>query len=140
MLNNRVFIRVVSVVHRTLYRASGELIGGHTGGPVLLLTTVGRKSGRSRTTPLLYINDGASWVVVGSKGGDARHPAWWLNLKANPVGKIQVKRKLVPVRAREATEEERAALWPRFVEMYSPYEKYRRRTRRKIPVVILEPL
>ncbi len=137
---NRALIRFISVVHRELYRASRGLVGGHTGGPVLLLTTVGRKSGRRRTTPLLYVQEGTNWIVVGSNGGDDCHPAWWLNLKADANATIQVKGKVERVRAREATEEETAALWPRFVEMYSHYETYRRRTSRQIPVVILEPV
>ena len=109
---NRALIRFISVVHRELYRASRGLVGGHTGGPVLLLTTLGRKSGRSRTTPLLYVQESTNWIVVGSNGGDDRHPAWWLNLKADANATIQVKGKVERVRAREATEEERVALWP----------------------------
>ncbi len=137
---NRALIRFISVVHRELYRASRGLVGGHTGGPVLLLTTLGRKSGRSRTTPLLYVQESTNWIVVGSNGGDDRHPAWWLNLKADANATIQVKGKVERVRAREATEEERVALWPRFVEIYSSYETYRSRTSRQIPVVILQPV
>lgn len=140
MVTNRLLIRVGSVVHRVLYRASGGLIGANAGAPVLLLTTIGRKSGRSCTTPLLYLEDGANWVAVASNAGDDRHPAWWLNLKTNPVATIQVKRRVNRVRAREATEGERTRLWPLVVRMYASYEDYQRRTRRQIPVVILEPI
>jgi deazaflavin-dependent oxidoreductase (nitroreductase family) len=109
------------------------------GGPVLLLTTVGRRSGQFRTTPLLYLEYEANWVVAASYAGDDRHPAWWLNLKVNPAARIQIKGMVKQVRAREAIEAERSLLWPRFVSMFSSYEDYRQRTERKIPIVILEP-
>ena len=139
MINHRWLIRIMSVVHRALYQASGGLIGGSVGAPVLLLTTIGRSSGQPRTTPLLFLQDGSNWVVVASNAGDDRDPAWWINLKANPVATTQVKRAVKRVRAREATAEERARLWPRLVGMYASYEDYQQRTRREIPVVILEP-
>lgn len=128
------------MVHRVLYRVSGGLIGAYAGAPVLLLTTIGKKTARARSTPLLYFKDGANWVVVASNAGDDRHPAWWINLKTTPVATIQVNRRVNRVRARDATEEESARLWPEFVKMYANYEKYQRRTRREIPVVILEPV
>lgn len=140
MVNNRLFIHVASVIHRVLYRVSGGLIGATIGVPILLLTTIGRKTGRSRTTPLLYVKDGRGWVIVGSYGGDDRHPAWWLNLQRTPIATIQVKQSVNRVRAREATEEERSRLWSLAVRVYPAYEDYQRRTRRKIPVVILEPV
>ena len=123
-----------------LYRVSGGLIGATIGVPILLLTTIGRKTGRSRSTPLLYVKDGRGWVIVASYGGDDRHPAWWLNLQETPVATIQVKQSLNRVRAREATEEERGRLWSLAVKVYPTYEDYQRRTQRKIPVVILEPV
>ena len=92
--NNRFLIRVISVVHRLLYRVSRGLIGAYTGAPVLLLATIGRKTGRSRSTPLLYSEDGANWVVVASNAGDDPHPSWWVNLKTTPVATIQVKRRV----------------------------------------------
>ena len=109
------------------------------GAKVLLLTTVGRKSGKSRTIPLLYLEEDSNCAIVASNGGDDRHPAWWLNLKANPAATIQVRRTLKQVRAREASEREKSVLWPRFVKMHSGYQTYQERTKRKIPVVILEP-
>lgn len=138
MANVRFLIRVFSLAHRVLYRASGGFVGGF-GAKVLLLTTAGRKSGKSRTIPLLYRANDSGWAVVASNGGDVRHPAWWLNLKANPVATIQVRRALQRVRAREASESEKRDLWPRFVKMHSGYQTYQQRTKRKIPVVILEP-
>ena len=140
MRTKRLLIRVISAVHRVLYRVSGGLIGARVGAPVLLLTTLGRNSHRSRTTPLLYLEDGVNWIVVASNGGDERHPAWWLNLKANPEATIQVKNIVKRVRSREATEAERDRLWLLLVRMYSIYDDYRRRTSRKIPIVVLKPM
>jgi len=130
---------MMSVVHRALYRVSGGLLGANVGAPVLLLTTLGRKSKQSRTTPLLYLEEGDNWIVVASNAGDDRHPDWWLNLKANPVAQIHIKRKVSQVRAREATEMERDRLWALLVGMYSVYNDYQRRTSRKIPIIFLEP-
>ena len=103
-----------------------------------MLTTVGRKSGMSRTTPLLYLEEDSNWVIVGSNAGDDRHPAWWLNLQANPVATIQIRGEQMQVRARKASESAKSDLWPRFVKMHSGYRAYRQRTKRDIPVVILE--
>ncbi len=140
MVTNRLLVRVISAVHGALYRVSGGLLGANIGVPVLLLTTLGRKSQQSRTTPLLYLKDGDNWIVVASNGGDDRHPDWWLNLKANPAAQIQIKKKVNQVRAREATEMERDRLWSLLVGMYSVYDDYQRRTARKIPIVFLETI
>lgn len=124
-----------------LYRASGGRVGGRMGrAPVLLLHHVGRKTGTARVTPVLFLADGERLVIVGSKGGAARHPAWYVNLKATPETTVEVGRRKVRVRAREAPEEERASYWPRLVEIYPAFEVYRRRTDRLLPVVVLEPL
>ena len=132
--------RAATKLHSFVYRAtSGRLGGSLAGGPVLLLTTTGRKSGEERTVPLLYIRDGESFVIVGSNGGTAAHPAWWLNLKANPLAKLEVGKRRLRARAEEAGPEEKKRLWPRLVEMYGGYESYRRRTDRDIPVVLLHP-
>ena len=139
VLNIRLLIRLFSWIHRVVYRVSGGRIGCRlVGGPVLLLITEGRKSGKARTTPLLYLEEGANWVVAGSNAGDDRHPTWWLNLKAHPVAAVQIQNTVKRVRAKEASEDERSLLWPRFVEMYSDYNTYRQRTTRKLPIVILE--
>jgi F420H(2)-dependent quinone reductase len=105
---------------------------------VLLLTTTGRKTGKRRTSPLLYLRDGDMLAVVASEGGAPRHPAWYLNLAANPAVEVEIGRTREPRRARDASEDERARLWPRFVEMYAGYAAYERRTSRRIPVVLLE--
>jgi deazaflavin-dependent oxidoreductase (nitroreductase family) len=109
------------------------------GGPVLLLTTTGRKSGREHTVPLLYLEDGENLALVASNGGAPIHPAWWLNLRANPEARVEIGHRKLRVRAEKASSEEKERLWPRLVEMYGGYENYRRRTDREIPVVVLSP-
>ena len=107
--------------------------------PVLLLTTTGRKSGKQRTLPLLYLEDGGRYVVIASVGGAPKHPAWYLNLLANPTATIEVGRRKLAVSATTASAEERARLWPLAVQMYSGYDDYQAKTSREIPVVILAP-
>jgi F420H(2)-dependent quinone reductase len=123
-----------------LYRRTGGRLGNKVrGAPVLLLDHVGRKSGTHRTSPVLYLQDGADLVVVGSRGGSDAMPGWFFNLMAAPNTTVQVGPERRSVLAREATAKERERLWPRLVEMYPDYEAYQRRTERKIPVVILSP-
>jgi len=106
---------------------------------MLLLDHVGAKSGKKRTTPLVYLDDGDEVVIVASKGGSPRHPAWFHNLRANPEVAAQVGSRRVPVRARVASAEERSRLWPQIVKLYRGYELYQSRTQREIPLVILTP-
>lgn len=124
-----------------VYRASGGRWLGRfpSGAPVCLLTTIGRKSGRRRTTPLLYLRDGKDLVVVASQGGAPQHPSWYFNLQANPNAKVELGRSHFAVIARQVGEDERAALWPRLVAIYPPYETYQRRTTRRIPLLRLTP-
>jgi deazaflavin-dependent oxidoreductase (nitroreductase family) len=123
-----------------LYRLSGGRIGGRMGrAPVLLLHHVGRRSGTHRVTPVLFLADGERLVVVGSKGGAAKHPAWFTNLMANPETTVEVGRRRVRVKARRAEEDERAAYWPRLLEMYPSFGLYQERTDRVLPVAVLEP-
>lgn len=133
--------------HLRLYResggAEGHLFDGRTVGesgmlPCLLLTTVGRRSGQRRTSPLVYGTAGDAYVVIGSKGGAGTHPWWYLNLYAKPVVEVQVGREIFTARARIATGSERAALWNQMVEAFPFYGKYQTKTRREIPVVVLE--
>ena len=120
------------------YRLSGGKIGGKVGrAPVLLLHHVGRKSGKKRVSPLLYMPDGDDLVIVASMGGSEKHPSWWINLRANPETIIEVGREKRAVTAVQASTEEKARLWPRLVEMYPSYATYQSRTSREIPVVIL---
>ena len=121
-------------------RTSGRL--GHTVpglGPILLLDHVGVKSGVKRTAPLIYVEDGEDVVLVGSKGGFPKNPAWFYNLKANPETTVQIKGERRPVRARIAGAEERGRLWGKAVEVYPGYRTYQARAGREIPLVILEP-
>jgi len=107
---------------------------------MLLLDHVGAKSGAKRTTPLLYIPDGDDVVIVASKGGYPKHPAWLYNLKANPDTTVQIGGERRAVHARVATPQERERLWPEAVRSYSGYEDYAARSKgREIPLVILEP-
>lgn len=132
-------IGIFSAIHLALYRVTNGFIGANAGGPMLLLTTIGRKSGKPRTRPLLYLRDDSRYVVVASYGGNPNHPAWWLNLVEDPSAEIQIGSEHLRVHAREATDEERARLWPRLVALWPGYNAYQARTERKIPVVILEP-
>ena len=123
----------------SLYRSTGgRLAGSLRGAPVMLLTTTGRKSGKLRTTPVLFIRQGDSIFTVASNGGKDRHPTWWLNLRANPEAQVQIKREVVPVRARKASPEEHERLWPMLVKMYPGYAGYQKKTKRVIPIVVLE--
>jgi deazaflavin-dependent oxidoreductase (nitroreductase family) len=116
-------------------------IGGGKGMvPTLLLTTVGRKSGRALTLPLIFGRSGANYVVVASKGGAPAHPAWYLNLQANPKVQVQVKAEKFTALAHTADAAERAVLWPKMVEIYGPYTQYQTKTERQIPVVVLKPI
>jgi deazaflavin-dependent oxidoreductase (nitroreductase family) len=127
--------------HAKLYRATRGLIGYKTPGfpDVLLLDHVGAKSGVKRTTPLVFARDGEDTILIASKGGYPKNPAWYHNLKANPDTTIQIGSKLIPVHAREASHEEYERMWALAVKVYGGYEAYRRRTQRKIPLMVLEP-
>jgi deazaflavin-dependent oxidoreductase (nitroreductase family) len=137
----RLVNRVIDV-HTVAYRLSGGLIGARLipgGQKMLLLDHVGAKSGRKRTNPLVYIEDGDDLVIVASKGGHPRHPAWFHNLMANPDTVVQTGFRRRRVHAREASDAEHQRLWPRVVDAYGGYAGYQRKTQRKIPLVILEP-
>jgi proline iminopeptidase len=107
--------------------------------PVVLVESVGRKSGKRRTHPLLCTEDGDNLVVIASKGGINKHPAWYLNLKANPETVAYWKGEKRHVRARETSGSERDRLWAQMAAAYPTYNDYQRRTERRIPVVVLEP-
>jgi F420H(2)-dependent quinone reductase len=127
--------------HSSLYRATGGRVGGRlVGSPVLLLVTTGRRSGRRRTTPLLYLEDRGRYVIVASNGGAPTTPLWWLNLRANPDATAELGGRKIRVQASEARGEEKRRLWKRLVAMYPSYEGYQRKTDREIPVVLLEPV
>jgi deazaflavin-dependent oxidoreductase (nitroreductase family) len=123
-----------------LYRLTRGRVGGRIGhAPVLLLTTTGRRTGQSRTAPVLYLRDGDRLVVIGSNAGNVRAPAWSFNLTANPEAEVEIGHRRQSVRARIADGEERADLWQRMNERYGGFEDYRARTSRDIRVFVLEP-
>jgi F420H(2)-dependent quinone reductase len=133
-------LKLWTAAHTAVYRLSGGKLGTKMGkSPVLLLETVGRKSGKRRTSPLFYLPDGDRFVIVASKGGAARDPAWWLNLKAKPRTEVQVGPRRVTVDAEQANPDERARLWPRLTAMYPSYDGYQKKTTRQIPVIVLRP-
>lgn len=135
-------LRHVAGLHTRAYRATGGRIGQRipgVPGSMCLLDHVGARSGVKRTTPLLYVRDGEDVVLVASKGGFPRHPAWFHNLKANPETTVQVGGERLHVRARVATPEERERLWPKAEEAWPGFRTYRARSEREIPMVVLEP-
>ena len=108
------------------------------GAPVLILTTTGRRSGETRSTPLIYGRSGADYLVVGSKGGAPTPPAWYLNLQANPDVAVQVKADRFAARARTASKQEKPELWKIMTSIWPDYDEYQTKTEREIPVIILE--
>ena len=133
--------------HLRMYRESGgveghlfdaTIFGGLGLVPCLLLTTIGRRSGKKHTSPLFYSTAGDAYVVAGSKGGADTQPGWYLNLRANPVVEVQVASELFTAHARVATGKEREQLWEQLGQMAPPYRDYQQKTKREIPVVVLE--
>jgi deazaflavin-dependent oxidoreductase (nitroreductase family) len=133
-------LKLGTIVHSGIYRATGGKLLGRMGqSPILLLNSVGRKSGKKRATPLLYVVDGESFVIIASKGGTPSHPAWYLNLKANPDATVEVGDRKVRVRAEEEGGEEKERLWQKMAEMYPTYDDYQKKTKREIPLLVLHP-
>jgi F420H(2)-dependent quinone reductase len=134
--------------HAKIYRATHGVIGHRVPGvpEMLLLDHTGAKSGTHRTTPLVFARDplsqgaaGSNIILIASKGGYPKNPAWYYNLKANPDTTIQIGSKKLEVHAREATPEEYDRMWKLAVAVYGGYEAYKRRTERQIPLIVLEP-
>jgi F420H(2)-dependent quinone reductase len=136
-----VLIKWMSRLNTAAYKVSGGRVGGTflQGAPVALLTTIGRKTGQPRVSPLLFLRDGNRIVLVASQGGRTNNPMWYLNLKANPKVTVQVKKDVLKLTARDATEAERAQYWPQLVAMYSSFDDYQSWTDRVIPIVICDP-
>lgn len=134
-------IKIMSALNTWIYRLTGGRVGGRflRGAPVLLLTTIGRKSGQPRVAPLLYLEDGDEIVLVASKGGMSHHPLWYRNLVANPDVEVEIGTTKRAMRARTASAEEKEAYWPRLTAMYPDFGTYQARTTREIPVVVLAP-
>lgn len=135
-------LKVMNGAHRVVMKVTGGRLGWSAGSmPVVELTTTGAKSGLSRTVLLTSpVQEGDAYVVVASRGGDDHHPAWFHNLKANPEVQVSIKGAgAQSMRARVATAEERARLWPQVETTYKGYAGYQRKTEREIPLVFLEP-
>jgi len=132
------FVKLFMALHVSMYRLSGGRMGGNMNGfKVLILSTVGRKSGQVHSNPVGYFEREGGYLVVASNGGQANHPAWYFNLKANPVFKIQVMDQVMTVKAEIITGERRAALWKSVVEAAPAFAKYEQSTTREIPLVLL---
>jgi deazaflavin-dependent oxidoreductase (nitroreductase family) len=139
----RVTVQWMTGANNFVYRLSHGRVAGHvpSGAPICLLTTTGRRTGRRRTVPLLYLPYGDDQMaLVASRGGMSTHPAWYLNLLAEPRATVEVGNRCWEVVARPATHSERADLWPALTAAYQHFDAYRRRTSRDIPVVIVTPI
>lgn len=134
-------VRRISRLHRLIYRMTGGVVGRRlVNNDMLLLTTTGRCTGRPHTVPLLYLREGGRLVVVASFGGRDQHPAWYLNLVADPMVRVRISATSLAARATTAGPTDRMSWWPRIVEAYQGYARYQARTERKIPVVFLDPV
>ena len=139
MLKNRWLLAFITVVHRLVYVSSGGLVGARIFRiRILLLQHVGRRTGRTRLTPLLYIEDGDRWIVTASNAGYDRHPSWWYNLQSSRDVRIQIGRHRIEAQWRQASPEEGEQLWPTLTAAYPYYPEYRECTKREIPILILE--
>jgi F420H(2)-dependent quinone reductase len=133
-------LRMVGKLNVPVYRLSRGRIGGRVGkGPVLLLTTTGRKSGEPRTAPVLYLADGERYVVINTNAGNSKTPAWSLNLRAEPEAEVEVRGTRTKVRARIAEGEERDRLWRQHMQQYSGWDYYEEQLDREPSVFVLEP-
>lgn len=125
-----------------LYESSGGKEGNtlmDTGLPVILLTTVGAKSGKIRKTPLMRVEHDGKYAIVASQGGAPKHPVWYFNVKSHPVVELQDGPVKQDMTAREVTGAEKAEWWDRAVAAFPPYADYQKKTDREIPVFVLEP-
>ena len=138
----RVTVQYMTALNNVVYRLSEGRVAGNvpSGAPICLLTTVGRKSGRNRTVPLLYLPVDGGLAVVASKGGMSTHPAWYLNLVAHPRVTVQTGSDVRDAVARHATDAEREQIWPQLTDVYEHFRAYQMRTDRTIPLVIIAPV
>ena len=136
-----IFLKLFMFVQITIFRlTNGSLMASMRGMPVLLLNTVGRKTDKKRTTPLMYIKDGDDYVITASNNGKDHHPGWFYNLKETPQVTIEIPGRKLPVNASVASKEQSARLWPLLVSKAPFFDKYRKGTSRNIPMVILKVL
>ncbi len=136
----KIFQKSFTKIHVSIFRRTkGKRMNKFRGMDVLLLTTVGRKSGKIRTTPLLYVNYNGSYLITGSNGGSDKHPAWFYNLKANPQVEIELNGDKLQAHAEIAPKEEKEVLWPLFIKEGKFYESYQSKTTREIPVIKISP-
>ncbi len=136
---NKTVARIFNGLHRGVYKLSRGRFGGKiAGGAIILLRTTGRKSGKQRECPLIAGDHTDGWVIVASFSGHDEHPAWYLNLEADPAATVTLGNVETPVRARATEGEERAALWDQMAEIYGDYNEYQAVTDREIPVLVLE--
>ena len=136
----RRLIRAAGTLHRFVIVSSrGRLGSDLLDHPILLLRTVGRRTGKRRTQPLMYLREADGYLVAASFGGHDQDPAWLTNVKETPRATITLEGRDVPVLATIATPEERERWWPRFVSLSAAYGKYQRSTNRQIPIVKLSP-
>jgi F420H(2)-dependent quinone reductase len=134
-------LRVIGKLNVPAYRLSGGRIGNKVGdGPVLLLTTTGRKSGEPRTAPILYLAHGAAMILIDTNGGNEKLPGWSHNLRAKPLAEVEIGRRKLSVTARVAAGDERAALWSACVDQYAGFDDYVKWLERTPSVWVLEPL
>src|SRR5215510_6290178 len=131
-------IRLIGRLHAWLWKLTGGRLRYVFGGaPFMMLVTRGRKTGRERTTPVLYLQYGADLIVVGSFGGNDMHPAWYLNLEHRPEAEVLINGEHRRLLANKVSPEEKEVIWPRLIKMYPNFAIYQQRTRRKIPLLRL---
>lgn len=135
----QLFMKIASPIDRFLIPATNGRLSSGLGQPVLVMETVGAKSGKKRRTPLLYMGDGDEFVIVASYGGSARHPAWYHNVRANPRVRVWAKGRGGWYTARQAEGEERERLWKAVTDFYEGYRKYQTYTEREIQLFVLTP-
>jgi F420H(2)-dependent quinone reductase len=137
----KIFLKLVLSIYVFLYRLTSGAIGGQMAGlQVLLLTTTGRKTGQRRTTPLGYFKQDGNFVLIASNAGADRNPAWFYNLKSNPQVAIQIGNRQMAAHAEQADPEKRTQLWTELVKLAPAYAQYSQRTKREIPMVIVQPI
>ena len=132
-------LKAMFKAHAQVYERSGGRIGAWFGLPTLLLSVRGRKSGKTFSTPLVYFEDGDSYVVVGSDGAAKRDPQWWKNLQVNPRCEVRVGRRKLSAEASLASGADRARLWEVGKTVNPMWSRYQTRTKRELPVVVLTP-